>query len=96
MIEATTEPVARRVTERVPIPTIGIGASPACDGQILVTEDLVGLSGEIVPKFVKRYAEMNRDISLAVARYAEDVTARRFPEDRHCFAAAKAADLKLT
>ncbi len=88
VIEATAEAVARRVTERVPIPTIGIGASAACDGQILVTEDMLGLSGERVPKFVKRYAEMDREIASAVARYAADVSERRFPEQRHCYSAS--------
>ncbi|HJN24646.1 MAG TPA: 3-methyl-2-oxobutanoate hydroxymethyltransferase, partial [Rhodospirillales bacterium] len=56
VVEGTVEPLARRITETIDIPTIGIGASPACDGQILVTEDLVGLFSDFTPKFVKRYA----------------------------------------
>ena len=58
VVEGTVEPVARSITEKVPVPTIGIGASPACDGQILVTEDILGLFGEFTPRFVKRYAEL--------------------------------------
>ncbi|MFQ6017173.1 MAG: 3-methyl-2-oxobutanoate hydroxymethyltransferase [Kiloniellaceae bacterium] len=85
VIECTVEPVARAITERLPVPTIGIGASPACDGQILVTEDLLGLSGDFTPSFVKRYAAVDRTIASAVAAYAEDVRARRFPGPMHWF-----------
>lgn len=87
VIEGTVEPVARQITEMIPIPTIGIGASPACDGQILVTEDLVGLFSEFKPKFVKRYAELGEGISAATKSYAEDVRTRRFPGAEHCFGA---------
>ena len=85
VIEGTNEPVARRATEAVHVPTIGIGASPACDGQVLVTDDLVGLFGDFTPRFVKRYAELAPTIDQAVAAYAEDVRARRFPGPEHCF-----------
>jgi 3-methyl-2-oxobutanoate hydroxymethyltransferase len=71
----------------VPVPTIGIGASPACDGQILVTEDVLGLFGVFTPKFVKRYAELGDAVGEAVQRYAEDVRERRFPGPEHCFGA---------
>ena len=67
------------------MPTIGIGASPACDGQILVTEDVLGLFGAFTPKFVKRYAELGAAIAAAAAEYAADVRARRFPGPEHCF-----------
>ena len=67
-------------------PTIGIGASAACDGQILVTEDIVGLFSDFTPKFVKRYAELGTLISEAAQAYAEDVRARRFPGAEHVFA----------
>jgi 3-methyl-2-oxobutanoate hydroxymethyltransferase len=87
VIEGTVEPLAREITETIPIPTIGIGASPACDGQILVTEDILGLSGERVPKFVKRYADLKTGLDGAVAAFAEDVRARRFPGPEHCFGA---------
>ena len=85
IIEGTNEPVARRVTEAIPVPTIGIGASPACDGQILVTEDLVGLSDGHKPRFVKRYAELNPAIAAAAAAYAADVRTRAFPGPEHCY-----------
>ncbi len=85
VVEGTVEPLSREITETVAVPTIGIGASPACDGQILVTEDLVGLFGQFKPKFVKRYAEMGGMISKAAATYARDVKARRFPGLEHCF-----------
>ena len=88
VVEGTTEPVAREVTAAIDIPTIGIGASPACDGQILVTEDLLGLFAEFKPRFVKRYAELAPAIAAAVAAYAEDVRARRFPGPDHVYAGA--------
>ena len=69
VIEAVAEPLARRITEQVAIPTIGIGASAACDGQILVLEDMLGLSPR-VPKFVKRYGDIGPGIEAAVAGYA--------------------------
>jgi len=78
VIEAVAEPLARRITGQVAIPTIGIGASPACDGQILVLEDMLGLSPR-VPKFVRRYGDIGPGIEAAVAGYAKDVRARAFP-----------------
>lgn len=92
VIEGTFEPVARRITEDIPIPTIGIGASPACDGQILVTHDLLGLFADFAPKFVKRYADLGEDATRAVRAYADDVRARRFPGLEHCFGAKPAKD----
>lgn len=85
VVEGTTEPVARELTGRVPVPTIGIGASAACDGQVLVTDDLLGLFTDFTPKFVKRYAELGPQIEKAAADYARDVRARRFPGDEHTF-----------
>ena len=85
VIEGTIEPLAREVTKLLPIPTIGIGASPACDGQILVTEDILGLSGPVTPSFVKHYAAVGEIIASAVAAYGEEVRARRFPAAEHCF-----------
>ena len=87
VIEATMEAVARDITAEVSVPTIGIGASPACDGQILVTEDILGLSGDRVPKFVKPYADLKSGLDEAVKTYAEEVRARRFPGPEHCFGA---------
>jgi 3-methyl-2-oxobutanoate hydroxymethyltransferase len=88
VIEKTLEPLARAITKAVPVPTIGIGASPACDGQVLVVDDVTGVFDQFRPKFVKRYAETGRDVSKAVAAYAADVRARRFPTMDHCFPAA--------
>lgn len=88
VIEGTIEPLARALTEAVAIPTIGIGASPACDGQILVTDDLLGLFSDFTPTFVKRYAEIGETIERAVSAYADDVRARRFPAPEHCYGVA--------
>jgi 3-methyl-2-oxobutanoate hydroxymethyltransferase len=84
VVEAVAEPLARRITESVPIPTIGIGASPACDGQVLVLEDMLGLSPR-VPKFVKRYADLGPSIEAAVASYAQEVRSRAFPAAPHTY-----------
>jgi 3-methyl-2-oxobutanoate hydroxymethyltransferase len=85
VVEGTYEALARTITEAVPVATIGIGASPACDGQILVTDDLLGLFADFTPRFVKRYAELGEGVSRAVEAYAADVRARRFPGPEHCF-----------
>ena len=91
VLEAMAEPLARRITAEVAIPTIGIGASVACDGQILVLEDMLGLSPR-VPKFVKRFSDLGPSIELAVKSYAEDVRARHFPGADHVYAMRKAKD----
>jgi len=78
VIEAVAEPLARKLTAAVRIPTIGIGASAECDGQILVMEDMLGLNPS-PPKFVRQYANMGPDIEAAVKAYAADVRARNFP-----------------
>jgi 3-methyl-2-oxobutanoate hydroxymethyltransferase len=78
VLEAIVEPLAREITASLPVPTIGIGASPACDGQILVLEDMLGLSPQ-VPKFVKRYGSLSAEIEASVRAYVEDVRARAFP-----------------
>ena len=85
VIEAVIEDVAREMTEAISIPTIGIGASAACDGQILVTEDMVGITGDHVPKFVKQYAQVSEQIAGAAKAYAADVRARRFPFDENVY-----------
>lgn len=84
VLEGVTEPLGRQVAERLRIPVIGIGASPACDGQILVTDDMLGLFADFTPRFVRRYAELGPAVTAAVAAYAEDVRARRFPGPEHC------------
>jgi 3-methyl-2-oxobutanoate hydroxymethyltransferase len=85
VLEKVTEPLARRITEALAIPTIGIGASAACDGQVLVIDDMLGIFAGFQPKFVKRYAELGRDAEAAIAAFAEDVRARRFPGPEHVF-----------
>ena len=85
VIEGVVEPLAARITETVAIPTIGIGASAACDGQILVMEDMAGLTPR-VPRFVKRYGELGSALDEAVRAYADDVRARRFPGETHVYA----------
>ncbi|WP_157017169.1 3-methyl-2-oxobutanoate hydroxymethyltransferase [Mesorhizobium xinjiangense] len=88
VLEKVPEALARRITEEIAIPTIGIGASPACDGQILVVDDMLGLFGDFRPKFVKRYAELGETASEAIASYAREVRERRFPAAEHVFADA--------
>ena len=78
VVEAVAEPLARKITEKVAVPTIGIGASAACDGQILVLEDMLGLSPQ-VPKFVKQYGHLAEGIESAVREYAREVRSRAFP-----------------
>jgi 3-methyl-2-oxobutanoate hydroxymethyltransferase len=90
VIEAVAEPLARRITGRVAIPTIGIGGSVACDGQILVLEDMLGLSPR-VPKFVRRYGDLGPAIEAAVTAYAADVRARAFPGPEHVYPMRKKA-----
>ncbi len=85
VIEGTMEALARRITGDIHIPTIGIGASPACDGQVLVTEDMLGLFGPFKPKFVKRYVDLSVEVDKAAASYAADVRARTFPSAEYCF-----------
>jgi 3-methyl-2-oxobutanoate hydroxymethyltransferase len=79
VLECVPDAVARLVTDSVPVPTIGIGAGRHCDGQVLVYHDLLGLEDRMKPKFVRRYASLKADATAAVARYAEDVRAGRFP-----------------
>lgn len=88
VMEGTYEPAARAITEALPVPVIGIGASAACDGQVLVSDDLLGVFATFTPRFVKRYAELGPLISDAAAAYAADVRARRFPGPEHCFGPA--------
>ena len=87
VIEGTVETVAADITRRIAIPTIGIGASGDCDGQILVIDDMVGLTVDRVPKFVKEYANLRDVISRAAATYAAEVRSRAFPGPDHIFSA---------
>ncbi|MBZ9676919.1 3-methyl-2-oxobutanoate hydroxymethyltransferase [Mesorhizobium sp. ES1-1] len=92
VIEGTIEHVAADITRRVSIPTIGIGASADCDGQVLVIDDMVGLTVDRVPKFVKEYADLRHVISHAAELYASEVRSRRFPGPAHVFSAANRSD----
>lgn len=84
VLEAMSTPLAARITEAVPVPTIGIGASSHCDGQILVMEDMLGLSPR-VPKFVKKFGAVATAIEDAIKDYADDVRERRFPAEEHTY-----------
>ena len=79
VLEGVPDAVARMVTEACPVPTIGIGAGPWCDGQVLVLHDVLGLEDRISPKFVRRYASLKADGVKALTTFAEDVRERRFP-----------------
>lgn len=85
VLECIPLEVARIITEKLAIPTIGIGAGPFCDGQILVFHDLVGYSNGYLPKFVKKYASLHEVISEAVKRYGDDVRRGEFPDDSHSY-----------
>ncbi|SDH15300.1 3-methyl-2-oxobutanoate hydroxymethyltransferase [Pelagibacterium luteolum] len=91
VIEKVPDILARRITAEIDIPTIGIGASAACDGQILVVDDMLGMFAEFKPKFVKRYAELGTDADAAIARYAQEVKSRAFPSAEHIFGDAPAS-----
>jgi 3-methyl-2-oxobutanoate hydroxymethyltransferase len=84
VVEAVVEPLAAKITRDIDIPTIGIGASSACDGQVLVLEDMLGLSPR-APKFVKRYTDLGPAIERAIAAYADEVRERVFPGPEHVY-----------
>ena len=85
VLEAVPSPVAARITEAVSVPTIGIGAGPSCDGQVLVYHDLLGLSEGHLPRFVKRYANLSREIRDALEAYAADVRSGTFPSAEYAY-----------
>lgn len=85
VIEGTVEDVSAAITEAISIPTIGIGAGVNCDGQILVTDDLLGLLDGHTPKFVKQYADLKGDVASAIGAYASDVRSRAFPTAEHIY-----------
>lgn len=88
VVEAVAEPLARKITQSIAVPTIGIGASSACDGQVLVLEDMLGLSPR-APKFVRRYGNLGPMIEEAIAGYARDVKSRAFPGPEHVYGMKK-------
>ena len=85
VLEGTIEPVARQLSNNAKIPLIGIGASVSCHGQILVTDDLIGLYADFTPKFVKKYVNVQHIIQQAAKAYADDVITKKFPDKSHCF-----------
>jgi len=85
VIEGTVEPLAARITNELEIPTIGIGASPACDGQVLVTDDMLGVFQDFKPKFVRQFAQIGEQITTAVQEYTAAVRGHEFPAPEHCF-----------
>jgi 3-methyl-2-oxobutanoate hydroxymethyltransferase len=89
VVEGVLEQVAQAITARIPVPTIGIGASADCDGQVLVAEDMLGLFGGFKPRFVKRYAELADEIATAAAHYAADVRTGTFPGPDNVFGSLK-------
>lgn len=86
VLEAVPAPVAEAISQRLRIPTIGIGAGAGCDGQVLVFHDMVGLFDRFTPKFVKKYANAAAEIERALVEYKEDVLAKRFPAEEHTYA----------
>lgn len=89
VLEGVVESLADQITQKVPVPIIGIGASANCDGQVLVAEDMLGLFTNFKPRFVKRFADLAPLIETAVAEYAEEVKTRRFPGPEHVFGAVR-------
>lgn len=85
VLEAVPAPVGRVISEQVSIPTIGIGAGPDCDGQVLVYHDLLGLFERFTPRFVKQYANLGQQIGAALDEYRQDVSGKRFPAEEHCY-----------
>jgi 3-methyl-2-oxobutanoate hydroxymethyltransferase len=85
VIEGTIEPLAKEISANLRAPTIGIGASPACDGQVLVSDDMLGIFTEFKPRFVKHFASLAPAISQAAEAYANEVKARTFPGEEHTF-----------
>ena len=88
VIEAVPEKTSNIITKNSEIPTIGIGAGRTCDGQILVAHDILGLYGDFTPKFVKKYAEIDKRITDAVTQYADDVRNKEFPTKNNIFKAS--------
>ena len=95
VLEGVPAPVARMVTASVDVPTIGIGAGPSCDGQVLVFHDVVGLEDRVLPRFVRRYASLKAEGVAAVSAFAADVRAGRFPNDAESYHLGEAAAAAL-
>ena len=85
LMEMVPQEISKEITESVSVPTIGIGAGPDCDGQVLVTHDILGLFDDYTPKFVKRYASLNESILDAVSAFKRDVVSGDFPAPEHSY-----------
>jgi len=85
VLECVPMQLAKKITESISIPTIGIGAGPYCDGQVLVSNDILGLYDKLSPKFVKKYADLGKDMKNAFENYIRDVKEKNFPKDEHSF-----------
>ena len=84
VIECVVENLAKKITKKISVPTIGIGASSHCDGQILVTDDMLGLS-DLSPKFVKQYSNLNKTIEKSVKKYVKEVKLKKFPFKKNVY-----------
>jgi 3-methyl-2-oxobutanoate hydroxymethyltransferase len=91
VIEGTIDPVSRAITEAVPVPTIGIGASAGCDGQVLVIDDVLGMMGDFKPKLARRYVDLGPLIAEAARSYSADVKAHRFPGPENVYGIPKSS-----
>ncbi|MDH5483525.1 MAG: 3-methyl-2-oxobutanoate hydroxymethyltransferase, partial [Candidatus Bathyarchaeota archaeon] len=85
VLECMPESLAKRITESVKTPTIGIGAGKYCDGQVLVINDMLGLDETFKPKYVKTYTNLNKTIKDAVAKFVEEVSASTYPDEEHTY-----------
>lgn len=90
VLECIPDALAQLITKKITIPTIGIGAGKYCDGQVLVTHDMLGLYEKLKPKFVKQYARLSRQINIAIGRYIQEVRDGKFPQKEHVFTMDKA------
>ncbi|MBT9170881.1 MAG: 3-methyl-2-oxobutanoate hydroxymethyltransferase [Actinobacteria bacterium] len=85
VLEKIPSELAKKITQTIRVPTIGIGAGPHCDGQVLVTQDLLGMFEKFIPQFVKQYAKLSNDIRSAISSYIKEVKAGEFPGEEHSF-----------
>jgi len=95
VLEAIPNPIAQLITERVKVPTIGIGAGPDCDAQVLVIHDLLGLFERFVPKFVKQYAQIGKEIVSALSQFDAEVKSRKFPDEEHSYHIKKEVEQEI-
>ena len=95
VLEAIPNPIAQLITERVKVPTIGIGAGPDCDAQVLVIHDLLGLFERFVPKFVKQYAQIGKEIVSALSQFDTEVKSGKFPDEEHSYHIKKEVEQEI-